>query len=138
MAAAGPVGLGLVMSEAWIRTYEHGADWIESLDGIDWADAPLPYPWHKCTPQTHGWFGLNYTQRCACGATRFNGSRWMEKNQTRKARRKEQAEAKLPRVQVTCSRCGQPYEAAAGTAIAREKLCTGCWGKWLVAEYGPR
>jgi hypothetical protein len=126
------------MNLTWVRTYEHNGDYIESIDGTDWADAPLPYPWHKCTPQTRGWFGLSYTERCACGATRLDGryGHWMEKNQTRKARRKEQAEAKLPRVQVTCGECGQPYEAAAGTFIAREELCTDCWGKQFIAEYG--
>ena len=128
------------MSETWIRTYENGADFIESIDGIDWADAPLPYPWHKCWPQTRGWFGLNYTERCACGATRLDGrhGHWMEKNQTRSARKTRRPEAKRPRVQVTCGWCGKSYEAADGTAKAREKLCNECWAKQLVREHGRR
>lgn len=67
---------------------EDGSTQIEELDGISWADAPIPRRWHKCAPQTKGW--LNYfTQvfRCACGAiARVDGGElyWMEKNSRRK------------------------------------------------------
>jgi hypothetical protein len=72
----------------WVRTYEHGADYIESIDGTDWAHVPLPPRLHWCFPQTRGRFGLDYVERCACGAARLTpGGRWLEKNQTRKGRK---------------------------------------------------
>ncbi len=69
----------------WVRTFEgEYFDYIESIDGIDWADAPLPPRLHECKPQTRGWIGLFYAERCACGAVRLGTHRpWMEKNQTR-------------------------------------------------------
>jgi hypothetical protein len=68
----------------WVRTYENGADYIESIDGIPWADAPLPPARHACQPQTRGWFTLSYVERCACGAARSSvHGPWIEKNQTR-------------------------------------------------------
>jgi hypothetical protein len=129
------------MSEAWIRTYEHGSDYSESLGGVMFGDGPHDPPpwWHRCAPQTRGRVDRELVERCRCGATRFDGyGPWVNRNQTRKARRKKKAEAKLPRVQVTCRVCGKPYEAAAGTAIARQELCTDCWSEQFIREYGPR
>lgn len=68
----------------WVRTYENGADYVESIDGIPWTDAPLPPARHACRPQTRGWFTLSYAERCACGAARSSvHGPWIEKNQTR-------------------------------------------------------
>lgn len=129
------------MAKAWVRTWESGADYSESLGGVMWGDGPHDPPpwWHRCAPQTRGSFGLDYVERCRCGATRLDsGDPWMNRNETRKARRKKQAEAKLPRVQVTCRICGKPYEAADGTVIARQELCTDCWTERFIAGYGIR
>lgn len=130
------------MTTNWVLTYEGGEGLnntrIESIDGIEWADAPLPYPWHKCTPQTRGWVGLNYTERCACGGIRLDGryGHWMEKNATLKSRQRERREAKMPRVQVRCRTCGQDYEAIKDSRQARQELCTSCWGERFVASEG--
>ena len=124
----------------WVRTYEHDCDYIESVGGIAWQDAPLPYRWHRCRPQTRGWFGLNYTERCACGATRLDGryGNWMEKNQTRRHRARDRRDERAPKETVTCRVCSKPYEAVAGSAIARERLCTDCWADRLVRDHaGP-
>jgi hypothetical protein len=76
----------------WVCTFENDGDYMESIEGILWADAPLPRKRHHCTPQTRGWFGVSYVERCACGAIR--GSRyvdWEEKNRARKDRRKNRS-----------------------------------------------
>jgi hypothetical protein len=116
----------------WVRTFEDGADYIESLDGVCWADAPLPYPWHRCEPQTRGWLGLNCSERCACGATRLDGrGPWMEKNQTRRDRARRRRNERAPKETVTCGICDKPYEAVAGSLQARERVCTSCWADLL-------
>jgi hypothetical protein len=123
------------VSETWIRTYENDGDYIESLGDVSWGDAPLPYLWHHCKPQTRGWFGLNYTERCACGATRLSArGAWLNKNETRRGRRKQQQDAKAPKVMVNCHACGRLYEAIVGSHIAREGLCNDCWAQRLVAR----
>jgi hypothetical protein len=124
------------MAENWVRTFENGLDYLESLDGVLWADAPLPYPWHHCQPQTRGLIGLNYTERCACGAIRMSArGPWVEKNQTRRHRAKARRDARAPKETVTCDQCGASYEAVAASPMARERLCTSCWGERFVAEY---
>lgn len=121
----------------WIRTYEHDLDYIESINGVSWADAPLPHPWHRCKTQTRGWFGLNYTERCACGATRYAArGPWMEKNETRHHRARDRRNARAPKETVTCRKCGASYEAVAGSHIARERLCSTCWADRLVHYAG--
>lgn len=57
---------------------------LEHKDGVPWHKAPLPYPWHKCQPQTWGWSNFDYVERCACGAIRLDRGIWLEKNATRK------------------------------------------------------
>lgn len=122
------------MSTTWVRTYENGIDYSESLDGVIWADAPLPRRWHRCTPQTRGWLGANYTERCACGATRLRASGpWIYKNETRKGRKRQRREERAPKETVTCRKCGSTYEAVAGSLIAQQRLCTQCWAKRFVA-----
>lgn len=121
----------------WIRTYENGLDWIESRGGVEWSAARLPLSWHRCKPQTRAQMGSDYVERCACGAVRLDGADpWMERNQTRTARRRKQEEDQKLRVTVTCRVCLQPYECAQGSGIAREELCNSCWGDRLVAEHG--
>jgi hypothetical protein len=88
------------VEEHWIREFENGAEYIEHLDGVPWYEAGVPGRWHRCKPRTRGLLhrpvtrrasepALDYVERCACGATRLDRvSPWMEKNQTRKARRR--------------------------------------------------
>jgi hypothetical protein len=118
----------------WVRTYERGPDYSESIDGIEWPDAPLPPRWHRCQAQTRGWFtSYGYTERCACGAIRGSiHDPWGEKNQTRRQRAQQRRDAKAPRETITCQVCGQPYEAIAGSCKACERLCTSCWADLLV------
>jgi hypothetical protein len=124
------------MSE-WVRTYENGADYIESLDGVDWNDAPLPRRWHDCTAQTRGWMSLNYVERCACGAIRDSTREpWMEKNQTRHGRARARRDERAPKETVTCGSCGNDYEAVAGSPIAAARQCATCWGDDLVRTHG--
>jgi hypothetical protein len=123
----------------WIRSYQENLDYIESLSGIMWNDAPLPPRWHRCGAQTRGWISLNYIERCPCGATRLApGGRWTERNQTRKSQARRRREDRLPRVQVTCLNCGNPYEAAAGTRQARQQQCTACWADLFVTSNGEQ
>lgn len=113
---------------SWVRTHEDGAEYMESLGGVIWHDAPLPRSWHRCRPQTRGQMGYGYTERCACGAVRKsrNGP-WLERNETRKSQARKRREALLPRVQVACRTCGNEYEAAEGTPRADARQCDGCW-----------
>jgi hypothetical protein len=71
-------------ADRWVREWGSGGDYVEHLDGTDWAHAPLP-PWlHRCRVWTRGWIGPSYYERCACGATRIGGrGGWLERNQTR-------------------------------------------------------
>lgn len=63
-------------------------EWIEHLDGTEWADADVP-PWlHRCWPQTRARIDRELAERCACGAIRFDGyGPWVSRN-----RRKPQTE----------------------------------------------
>lgn len=73
---------------AWIRSYECRIDYLEHLDGVDWYHARLPRRRHHCQPQTRGFLGFGYVERCACGAIRdrANGS-WLERNSRKKKQR---------------------------------------------------
>jgi hypothetical protein len=51
------------------------------LDGVPWWEAPTPRRRHACWTQTSGWLDLNQVERCACGATRWNGRSWFDRNQ---------------------------------------------------------
>lgn len=53
--------------------------YISHLDGIPWHEAKKPRRWHRCRPQTSG-LDDRLVHRCACGAIRFAGSDWMERN----------------------------------------------------------
>jgi hypothetical protein len=53
---------------------------IEHLDGVAWHAAPIPRRWHWCRAQTSGWYGLSRIERCACGAIRYDGRAWMDRN----------------------------------------------------------
>jgi hypothetical protein len=58
---------------------------IEHVDGIWWYEAPRPRRWHRCKPWTSGWMDLfGRVDRCACGAIRYNGRGWIERNSRRK------------------------------------------------------
>lgn len=71
----------------WVRTYERGLDHLEALGGVHWFDAPLPRRRHQCQPQTRGFFGVNYVERCACGAYRESARlSWLNRNERREDR----------------------------------------------------
>jgi hypothetical protein len=127
------------MTETWVRTYDNGTDYIESLNGISWGDGALPRRWHRCRAQTRGWMNLDYVERCNCGATRLSPSGpWIHKNETRDSRERQKREDAKPRVTVICGTCGKPYEAAQGSQQAAERLCMTCWGEAFVASGGSR
>jgi hypothetical protein len=57
----------------------------EHLDGVPWYDAPVPPRFHRCKPQTRGWYKTSFIERCACGAIRSQGSYgWISKNERRR------------------------------------------------------
>lgn len=121
----------------WVRTYEHGPEWVESLGGVTWGTGKLPGWLHRCKAQTRGWMGSGYVERCNCGAIRLaTDDPWMQRNQTRIARRRKRRDDRKPRVPVTCRECGKSYECAKGSRRAREEQCDHCWGERLVAEQG--
>lgn len=76
------------MATTWIRSFTSGLNYVEDLNGVDWCEAPRPRRWHRCKPQTRGCFvrfQCEVVERCACGATRFDGrGPWMERNSRRK------------------------------------------------------
>lgn len=132
------------VAQTWIRTREwrefgeFGCEnYIESLGGVDWNEAPLPYPWHRCAAQTRGWIGLSYTERCACGAIRMrNSGPWLERNQTRHHRQRDKRIKQAARVQVTCRTCGKEYETSALAPDANGQ-CTSCWSDMFLRTGRP-
>lgn len=124
------------MSVAWVRTYENGADWSASVNGVLWGTITPPLRLHWCFPQTRSVLGGEMSERCNCGAIRFDGGGpWVNRNQTRKAARKARREARLPQVTVTCG-CGAQYQAGQGTALALARECTDCWAERFLASEG--
>jgi hypothetical protein len=57
-----------------------GSTDAQHLDGVPWYEAPVPRKWHRCKPQTRGYYNLSFVQRCACGATWMRGG-WVGKNE---------------------------------------------------------
>jgi hypothetical protein len=55
-----------------------------SVNGVFWYEAAVPRRWHRCYAHTSGIVSFKLVERCACGAIRYEGSRWMEKNARRK------------------------------------------------------
>lgn len=54
---------------------------IRNKDGVHWFAAPLPPRMHGCTAQTMGRVNFfNWYERCACGATRYDGESWINRN----------------------------------------------------------
>jgi hypothetical protein len=64
----------------WVTEYSHGAEYVENLDGVSWADAPRPRWWHRCRAQTTAMLDRAFISRCACGASRVNGGWWYGRN----------------------------------------------------------
>jgi hypothetical protein len=59
---------------------------VVNVDGVTYLNAPLPRRWHRCKPQTIGYFGaLGTVYRCACGGYRNSklGRRWRDRNSRR-------------------------------------------------------
>lgn len=70
----------------------HDGEWIEHLDGTDWFYADVPPRRHRCWPQTRGWMDRELVERCACGATRFDGyGPWVNRNSSKPRTAEEQA-----------------------------------------------
>jgi hypothetical protein len=57
---------------------------VAHVGGLPWHEAPRPRRWHFCRPQTFGWIGFDQVDRCACGASRANGGRWVRRNSRRR------------------------------------------------------
>lgn len=55
---------------AYVMAYEHGIEYVEHLDGIDWFKAAPPPPEHAHVAQSRGIMAGHYIERCACGAAR--------------------------------------------------------------------
>ena len=67
--------------DGYIVTYDSGMlDYIESRNGVAWADAPKPKRRHTCWDQTRGLMHASPVARCACGAIRLDNGRWRERN----------------------------------------------------------
>jgi hypothetical protein len=65
----------------WIvESASPNGDYTMNRDGISWSDAPAPPRKHECRPQSSGSIGRGVIARCACGAMRFNGSAWRDRN----------------------------------------------------------
>lgn len=73
------------MSAAWTKSFSHGLQYVEDLNGVAWYDAPKPRRWHRCKAQTRGRFNDLAMDRCACGGVRYVGDDfWIERNSRRK------------------------------------------------------
>jgi hypothetical protein len=71
----------------WVRSWESGRSYMESLNGLHWADAPTPCWLHRCRAQTRAQLGRRYVEQCACGAMRRRERGWWGgKNETRRHR----------------------------------------------------
>lgn len=57
---------------------------VKNLDGVSWADAPLPRRWHRCWAQTVCMDRGTFIARCACGAMQMNGDGWGLRNERRR------------------------------------------------------
>lgn len=59
-----------------------------SVDGVLWYEAKVPRRFHRCYAHTTGVVSFKMVERCACGAIRIDGGRWMDKNTRRKGESK--------------------------------------------------
>lgn len=59
---------------------------MESLNGVPWHEAKLPFWVHRCKAQSWGMVQGHFVERCACGASRFDGRGWFGRNETRRMR----------------------------------------------------
>lgn len=66
---------------------------LTHADGDWWYEAPLPRRWHRCRPHTSALTTMRGRvfdiDRCACGAMRFSGGPWTDRNQRRKSAAQE-------------------------------------------------
>ena len=53
----------------------------------EWYKAPIPRRLHRCRDYSARQIGRDWIERCACGAIRFNGRVWLDKNSRRKHER---------------------------------------------------
>lgn len=70
------------------KEFGRGIVWedpFEHVDGVLWADAKNPFWVHRCWAQSRGTVAGAYVERCACGATKLNHSRfWFDKHESNK------------------------------------------------------
>jgi len=79
----------MTIKEDWVLEEQTiGITDAEHLNGVPWYKATIPPRWHRCKPQTKGWYrDTTPIQRCACGAIRSPGSYgWISKNERRKGK----------------------------------------------------
>ena len=72
-------------AEAYKRQRE--AERALSVDGVMWFEAKIPHWLHRCYAHTSGVVSLKRVERCACGAIRYEGSLWLDRNSRRKSAR---------------------------------------------------
>jgi hypothetical protein len=58
---------------------------IQHKDGIPFYRAMAPFRLHFCKAQTRGRIFGVFIERCACGATRRDGTFWFERNKDRRS-----------------------------------------------------
>jgi hypothetical protein len=60
--------------------------YTEHLNGAAWVDVPRPRRWHRCRPQTRGFFATSgYSERCACGGWRPEPyGQWARRNERKR------------------------------------------------------
>jgi len=83
------MGMSETMAQAYKRNREQrrASERALSVHGVFWHEAKIPSRFHRCYAHTSGIAGFKIVERCACGAIRFDGSGWMEKNARRKSTR---------------------------------------------------
>lgn len=74
----------LLRDQPWLKSYSDGTEYLEHVNGVHWFDAPKPWRWHRCRPQTRGFILGDFIERCACGGLRYDGhGPWIERNSRR-------------------------------------------------------
>jgi hypothetical protein len=67
----------------YVRTWEGGLanmEYLESVDGVLWSDAPLPPKRHTCWAQTRGFMYMKFVHRCPCGGFSLDEDIWLDRN----------------------------------------------------------
>lgn len=67
------------------REQRRSSEQALSVGGVLWYEAKVPRRFHRCYAHMTGLASFKMVERCACGAIRIDGDRWMEKNARRKS-----------------------------------------------------